>query len=87
MELRKRIKNVGWKYDDLLHFDDKVIKKRGLDIDQYLISPNVNMQQLMEIYFTYAWQTNCDSNYLLFSEKHLCNEVDFGDSFFTIRKR
>ena len=43
----------------------------------------MNIQQLMETYFTYAWQTNCDSNYLLFSEKHLCNEVDFGDSFFT----
>ena len=83
VELRKRIKNVGWKFDDLLHFDDKVIQKRGLDIDQYLISPNVNMQQLMETYFTYAWKTNGDSNYLLFSEKHLCNEADFGDPFFT----
>ena len=83
IELRKRIKNVGWEFDDLLHFDDKVIQKRGLDVSNYLISPNINMQQLMETYFIYDWQTNYDSNYLLFSEKHLCNDVDFGDSFFT----
>lgn len=83
IELRKRIKNVGWEFNDLLHFDDKVIQKRGLDINNYLISPNINMQQLMETYFMYDWQTNYDSNYLLFSEKHLCNDVDFGDTFFT----
>ena len=35
IELRKRIKNVGWEFDDLLHFDDKVIQKRGLDINNY----------------------------------------------------
>lgn len=83
IELRKRIKNVGWEFDDLLHFDDKVIQKRGLDVNNYLISPNINMQQLMETYFMYDWQTNYESNYLLFSEKHLCNDVDFGDTFFT----
>lgn len=83
IELRKRIKNVGWEFDDLLHFDDKAIQKRGLDINNYLISSNINMQKLMEIYFTYDWQTNFASNYLLFSEKHLCNKEDFGDSFFT----
>lgn len=83
IELRKRIKNVGCEFDDLLHFDDKVIQKRGLDVNNYLISPNINMQQLMETYFMYDWQTNYESNYLLFSEKHLCNNVDFGDVFFT----
>lgn len=82
-ELRKRIKNVEWEFDDLLHFDDKVIQKRGLDVNNYLISLNINMQQLMETYFMYDWQTDYDSNYLLFSEKHLCNDVDFGDTFFT----
>lgn len=77
IELRKRIKNVGLEFDDLLHFDDKVIQKRGLDVNNYLISPNI----IMETYFMYDWQTNYDSNYLLFSEKHLCNDVDFGDTF------
>lgn len=67
----------------MLHFDDKVIQKRGLDVNNYLISPNINIQQLMETYFMYDWQTNYESNYLLFSEKHLCNNVDFGDVFFT----
>ena len=73
---------VGWKYDDLLHFDDKVIKERGLDVNNYLISPNVNMQQLMETYFIFDKDTDYDSNYLLFSEKHLCNEIDFAAPFF-----
>lgn len=82
-ELRKRIKNVNCEFDDLLHFDDKVIQKRGLDINNYLISPNINMQQLMETYFMYDWKTDYCSNSLLFSEKHLCNELDFGDTFFT----
>lgn len=82
-ELRKRIKNVGLEFDDLLHSDDKITQKRGLDINNYLISPNINMQQLMETYFMYDWKTDCYSNNLLFSEKHLCNEVDFGDTFFT----
>lgn len=83
IELRNRIKNVGWEFDDLLHFDDKVIQKRGLDIDNYLISSNIDMQKLMETYFMYDCQADYDSNYLLFSEKHLCNDVDFGDAFFT----
>lgn len=83
IELRKRIKNVGWNYDELLHFDDKVIKKRGLEIDQYLISPNVSMQQLMDTYFLYDYKTTWQTNGLLFSEKHLCNEVDFGEPFFS----
>lgn len=82
IELRKRIKNVGWEFDDLLHFDDKVIKKRGLDVENYLISPNVNMQQLMEVYFNYNKGTDYYANDLLFSEKHLCNEMDYGDKFF-----
>ena len=53
IELRNRVKNVGWEFDDLLHFDDKVIQNRGLDIKNYLISPNIDMQQLMEIFFAY----------------------------------
>ena len=77
VELRRRIRNVSMDYDEFLHYDDKVIQKRGLDIDNYLISPNVNMQQLMEAYFTYN-----RSNELLFSEKHLCNEVAFAEPFF-----
>ena len=83
VELRKRIQNVGWEYDDLLHFDDKVIQQRGLNIENYLISPNVNMQQLIETYFMYSWQTDYYSNYLLFSEKHLCNEANFAAPFFS----
>lgn len=31
----------------------------------------------------YDWKTDYYSNDLIFSEKHLCNELDFGDTFFT----
>lgn len=82
IELRKRIRNFGCKYDDFLHIDDKVIKERGLNINNYLISPNVDMQQLMETYFLYAKDTHYYANGLLFSEKLLCNKLDFGTPFF-----
>lgn len=36
------------------------------------------MQQLIETYFMYDWKTDYYSNDLIFSEKHLCNELDFG---------
>lgn len=81
-ELRKRIRNFGCDYDEFLHIEDKVIKERGLDINNYLISPKVDMQQLMETYFLYTKDTNYDNKCLLFSEKHLCNEFDFGEPFF-----
>lgn len=83
VELRKRVKNVGCDFDDLLHFDDKVIKTRGKDINDYLISPKVNMQKLMEIYFMHVYGTTFPDNGLLFSEKHLCNELDFMSPFFS----
>ena len=83
IELRKRIKHVCCDLDDIMHFDDKIIQQRGLDINNYLISPNVNMQQLMETYFTYKCHTDKRTDNLLFSEKNLCNNLDFGNSFFS----
>ena len=82
VELKRRIKNTGWEFNDILHLDDKVIKNRGLDIDNYLLSPNVNMQQLMETYFMANKSIDNSFDYLLFSEKHLCNYIDFGEPFF-----
>ena len=75
IELKLRIKKLDIEFDDLLHFDDKVIKSRGLDIDNYLISKNVDMQKLMEAYFKYDKDKGGEyySEELLFSEKHLCN--------------
>lgn len=83
VELRKRIKHLGWEFDDLLHFDDKVIQQRGYDVDNYLISQNVSLQQLMETYLTYCNGKCYEENGLLFSEKNLCNENDLGSPFFT----
>ena len=84
IELKLRIKKLDIEFDDLLQFDDKVIKSRGLDIDNYLISKNVDMQKLMETYFKYDKDKGGEyySEELLFSEKHLCNELKFGEPFF-----
>ena len=84
IELKLRIKKLDIEFDDLLQFDDKVIKSRGLDIDNYLISKNVDMQKLMETYFKYDKDKGGEyySEELLFSEKHLCNELNFGEPFF-----
>lgn len=89
IELKARLKNVSYNYNDILNLDDKVIKMRGLDIDNYLISPNVNMQQFMETYFKYYNRSRL-KNYdldkydsLLFSEKHLIDERSFRKNFFS----
>lgn len=83
VELRNRIKHLGIHYDDLVHFDDRVINERGIDIDNYLLSPRVSLQQLMESYFKYCYNKKYNENGLLFSEKHLCNDCDFGSPFFS----
>lgn len=77
-ELRKRTRNLGIPLEELIHFDDMAIAKRGYDIDNYLISNNVNMQKLMEI-----WSKPREECPLLFSEKHLCSDMDLGTGFFT----
>ena len=84
IELKKRIKNIGIPYDDLLQSEEESIKIRGLNINNYLFSHNPTLQQLMELYFTYRHNiTNSEDNHLLFSEKHLCNKADFASPFFT----
>ena len=77
VELRKRIKHFDIEFDDLVHFDDKVISERGLDVDNYLLSPRVSVQQLMDSYFNYCYHKKFSENGLLFSEKHLCNDSDY----------
>lgn len=73
IELKKRIKNLGLTFDDLLQQEEQKIKKRGLNINAYLFSNNPTLQQLMELYFTNKYKNiNPENNNLLFSEKHLC---------------
>lgn len=82
IELKRRIKNLGWKFDDLLHMDDKTIATRGLDINSYLIGPNPTIQQLMEIYFNYYYEKKSSESQLLFSERHICTDLTFLSPFF-----
>ena len=83
VELRNRVRHLDIEFDDLVHLDDKVISERGLDIDAYLLSPRVSLQQLIESYFKYCYHKKSNDNGLLFSEKHLCNDCDFGSPFFS----
>lgn len=82
IELKRRIKNLGWKFDDLLHMDDKTIATRGLDINSYLIGPDPTIQQLMEIYFNYYYEKKMSESQLLFSERHICTDLTFLSPFF-----
>lgn len=79
-ELKKRILHLDMKYDDFLHFDDKVIKERGIELEGYLLHPYVGMQNLMEVYLINYIKENGN---LLFSERHLCNEANFAEPFFS----
>lgn len=81
-ELKYRAKKYNLDFDDIVNLDYNVILNRGLDIDNYLISDNVDMQMLMEYYFNYSINSLHDEE-LLFSEKHLCNKNDKNDIFFT----
>lgn len=81
-ELKTRLKFLNCDYKELLDFDSKNIKIRGLDINNYLFCPNPTMQQLMELYFTCSYNSRYFENHLLFSEKHLCNNMNFLSNFF-----
>ena len=82
IELNKRIKHLEIEYDDLMQSELKVINTRGLDIDKYLIGPEPNMQQLMELYFNEIYATRFDDSKILFSERHLCTDMNFMAKFF-----
>lgn len=82
IELKRRLKNWDCEIDELLDMEDSVIKKRGISIDNYLISPNVNMQMLMETFFGYTVGQEFYSDETLLSEKHLCNDKGMCEPFF-----
>ena len=82
IELKERIKHLGTQYDDLMQSELEVINKRGLDIENYLFSEKSNMQQLMELYFNEVYATKFEDSKILFSERHLCTDMNFMAKFF-----
>lgn len=72
IELRRRFRNVAWDINDFIDKENKKIEKRGLDINNYLFSKNLDMQKLMEVYFLYYYGYSQNEDDLLFSEKHIC---------------
>ncbi len=83
VNLRKIIKNIGWNYDDLLNEEEKRINRRGFGVENYLFCDRPSMQQLMELYFTESYDSLIKDSNLLFSERHLCNNMNFMANFFT----
>jgi len=81
-ELKSRLKYFATNYYDVMNEEEKRINKRGFDVNNYLFSKTPTLQQLMELYFTYSCCNNSNDNLLLFSEKHLCNNMNFVSSFF-----
>lgn len=72
IELRRRFRNVAWDVNDFIDKENKKIEKRGLDINNYLFSKNLDMQKLMKVYFLYYYGYSQNEDDLLFSEKHIC---------------
>ena len=67
-ELRERVKYVGWEFDDLLHFDDKVIQKRGLDVNNYLNGQSIkvnNVTFFKELNVKQLYFSTCQTDRLL----------------------
>lgn len=75
-ELKKRAYKYGLNYNDLIKIDEGNINLRGFDANNYLLSKNTGMQELMDSYFTNIYSGN---NRLLLSETNLCN--NFGEFF------
>lgn len=82
MELKRRLKYNKVSYDEVLYEEGIRIEQRGFDINNYLFSNNPTIQQLMELYFSYVYNNSWNNNLLLFSERHLCNQMNFCSSFF-----
>jgi hypothetical protein len=73
-EIKRRFKNNACDYEEFISYEEAVIKKRGEDIENYLISKSLTAQQLMKVYFNYVYDQGASvHNNLLFSEVHLCN--------------
>lgn len=82
VELRRRMKNLGYDYDAFAEEELQIIQRRGMNLNNYLVGPEPNMQLLMELYFR-LHNSSQDNNPLLFSENHLCNDYYNSHSFFS----
>ncbi|MCH5166841.1 MAG: hypothetical protein J1F35_03015 [Erysipelotrichales bacterium] len=82
IEIQYRMRNLGMEYQDFLHNENECLNVRGFDLRNYLIGPKPTMQQLMELYYKELYGNQLELSNLLFSERHLCNVLDFPGGFF-----
>lgn len=82
-EIQRRFTTNGCNYDLFMEYEERAIKQRGQDINDYLIKDNPNGQLLIELYLKYVYNKEFyEHGNLLFSEILLCNS-NSEYSFFT----
>ena len=82
-EIQRRFSNNGCNYDLFMEYEERAIRQRGQDINNYLIKDNPNSQLLIELYLKYVYNKEFyEHGNLLFSEILLCNS-NSEYSFFT----
>ena len=82
-EIQRRFSTNGCDYDLFMEYEERAIRQRGEDINNYLIKDNPNSQLLIELYLKYVYnKESIEHGNLLFSEVLLCNS-NSEYSFFT----
>jgi len=81
-EILIRFLNNGCDFYTFISNENKVIEKRGDNIDNYLIKSNPTGEDLFFLYLNYVYKTNYERDNLLLSEIMLCNNTS-RYSFFT----
>ena len=82
-EIKRRFSTNGCNYDLFMEYEERAIRQRGQDINDYLIKDNPNSQLLIELYLKYVYNKEFyEHGNLLFSEILLCNS-NSEYSFFT----
>ena len=82
-EIQRRFSTNGCDYDLFMEYEERAIRKRGQDINNYLIKDNPDSQLLIELYLKYVYnKENKEHGNLLFSEILLCNS-NAKNTFFT----
>ena len=81
-EIKRRL-SAGSYLNAFMEYEEDAIRKRGKDINKYLIQDKPNAQLLMYLYFTEVFKQEASQHgNLLFSENMICNSGE-QNGFFT----
>lgn len=82
-EIKKRLYKNKDIYENLLKSENSVLEQRGKNINNYLISNDIDKQTFFEIYFNYIFN---DSKVLLLDEILLLNNYKYNIFFYKVLK-